>query len=291
MTMFDLAPPEEGEKYRTLLRQLLVTGRQIGEARGRGSDGANVEVEFRAVANIEPGVHLAVVRDITQRKRDEASLRSLSGRLLRLQDEERRRLARELHDSTAQSLAALALELAVVGRSPLSPRGRSALDEAERLADQCARELRTLSYLLHPPLLDEMGLAAALRGYIDGFSKRSGVEVILDMPEDIQRLPREVETTLFRIVQESLTNVHRHAGSPTAHVRLALEPGAIRLEVADQGRGLVPHETNGTPDLEHDLGVGIAGMKERVRQLGGQLELDSTDTGVTVRATLPRSQP
>jgi signal transduction histidine kinase len=236
-------------------------------------------------------VHLAVVRDITQRKRDEASLRSLSGRLLRLQDEERRRLARELHDSTAQSLAALALELAVVGRSPLSPRGRSALDEAERLADQCARELRTLSYLLHPPLLDEMGLAAALRGYIDGFSKRSGVEVILDMPEDIQRLPREVETTLFRIVQESLTNVHRHAGSPTAHVRLALEPGAIRLEVADQGRGLVPHETNGTPDLEHDLGVGIAGMKERVRQLGGQLELDSTDTGVTVRATLPRSQP
>jgi PAS domain S-box-containing protein len=291
MTMFDLAPPEEGEKYRTLLRQLLVTGRQIGEARGRGSDGANVEVEFRAVANIEPGVHLAVVRDITQRKRDEASLRSLSGRLLRLQDEERRRLARELHDSTAQSLAALALELAVVGRSPLSPRGRSALGEAERLADQCARELRTLSYLLHPPLLDEMGLAAALRGYIDGFSKRSGVEVILDMPEDIQRLPREVETTLFRIVQESLTNVHRHAGSPTAHVRLALEPGAIRLEVADQGRGLVPHETNGTPDLEHDLGVGIAGMKERVRQLGGQLELDSTDTGVTVRATLPRSQP
>jgi len=136
-----------------------------------------------------------------------------------------------------------------------------------------------------------MGLASALRGYIDGFSKRSGIEVHLDMPEDIQRLPREVETTVFRIVQESLTNVHRHAASPTARVRLALEPEGIRLEVADQGRGMAPHETNGAPDLEHQLGVGIAGMKERVRQLGGQLELDSTDTGVTVRAILPRSQP
>ena len=291
MTLFDLAPPEDRERYRALLHHLLTTGRQSGEARGQGSDGTVAEVEFRAVANIEPGVHLAVVRDITQRKRDEASLRSLSGRLLRLQDEERRRLARELHDSTAQSIAALALELAVVSRSSLSPRARHALTEAERLADQSARELRTLSYLLHPPLLDEMGLASALRGYIDGFSKRSGIEVHLDMPEDIQRLPREVETTVFRIVQESLTNVHRHAASPTARVRLALEPEGIRLEVADQGRGMAPHETNGAPDLEHQLGVGIAGMKERVRQLGGQLELDSTDTGVTVRAILPRSQP
>ena len=291
MTLFDMAPPEDRENYSLLLRRLLATGRQSGEVRRQGPDGSTVEVEFRAVANIEPGVHLAVVRDITKRKRDEASLRSLSGRLLQLQDEERRRLARELHDSTAQSLAALALELAVVGRGSLTRGSRQALEEAERLADLCGRELRTLSYLLHPPLLDEMGLASALRAYVDGFSKRSGVEVVLDMPENIQRLPREVETTLFRIVQESLTNVHRHAASPTAQVRLALEPEAIRLEVADQGRGMTPRETNGTPDLEHELGVGIAGMKERVRQLGGQLELDSTATGVTVRALLPRSQP
>jgi signal transduction histidine kinase len=230
------------------------------------------------------------MRDITQHKLDEESLRSLSGRLLRLQDEERRRLARELHDSTAQSLAALALELAVVGKQGgrLQPRARHALAEAERLADACSRELRTLSYLLHPPLLDEMGLASALTGYVDGFSKRSGIQVQLDMPADVGRLAPETETTLFRIVQECLTNVHRHSMSPSAWVRLVLEPAAIRLEVADQGRGLPEREANVSNGERSELGVGLAGMKERVRQLGGVLELDSSGAGLTVRTILPR---
>ncbi len=131
-----------------------------------------------------------------------------------------------------------------------------------------------------------MGLSSALAGYVDGFSKRSGIQVQLDMPPDIGRLPGETETTLFRIVQECLTNVHRHSMSPGAQVRLALEPEAIRLEVADQGRGLAA--PTASPGEGHELGVGVAGMKERVRQLGGLLEFDSSGTGLTVRAILPR---
>lgn len=286
-SFLDLVLPEERPAERARFHRMLESGRSSGEAKRVRKDGSLLAVEFRTVANIEPGVHLAVVRDITTRRRNEESLRSLSGRLLRLQDEERRRLARELHDSTAQSLAALALELAVLdeGKAVLKARGRQALAEAERLADQCSRELRTLAYLLHPPLLDEMGLSAALRGYVDGFSKRSGIEVTLDVPSEEFRLSSETETALFRIVQECLTNVHRHSSSPVARVRLALEPHAVLLEVSDRGQGLQP----GGANEPHDLGVGIAGMKERVRQLGGLLELESSSGGVTVRASLPRS--
>jgi signal transduction histidine kinase len=136
-----------------------------------------------------------------------------------------------------------------------------------------------------------MGLASALSGFVEGFAKRSGIRVELDMPADIGRLPGEVETTMFRIVQECLTNVHRHSMSPVARVRLALDAETIRLEVADEGRGLASGSVNGTPAAPDKLGVGIAGMKERVRQLGGHLELDSSDTGLTVRMLLPRRQP
>jgi PAS domain S-box-containing protein len=290
--IWDLALPAGTQADRERFRRLRETGHESGEARRVRRDGTVIELEYRSVSNIEPGVHLTVMRDVTKRNRDEASLRRLSGRLLRLQDEERRRLARELHDSTAQSLAALALELAIVGErgEGLAPRARQALAEAEKIADQVSGELRTLSYLLHPPLLDEMGLTSALNAYVEGFSKRSGVEVELVMPPDIGRLSREDETTLFRIVQECLTNVHRHSMSPTARVRLALEADAIRLEVSDQGRGLAPRGA-GDGGERHELGVGIAGMKERVHQLGGDLELDSSADGLTVRAFLPRRQP
>ena len=290
LAIWDLALPEERQLQEERFKRLLKLGRLSGEAKRVRKDGRIVELEFRSVARIAPGLHLSTMRDVTQHKLDEESLRNLSGRLLRLQDEERRRLARELHDSTAQTLAALALELAVVGEQGgrLAPRARHALAEAERLADACSRELRTLSYLLHPPLLDEMGLASALSGYVEGFAKRSGIQVQLDMPSDIGRLAGETETTLFRIVQECLTNVHRHSMSPSARVQLVLEPAAIRLEVADQGRGLAPQTTGGATRERHQLGVGLAGMKERVRQLGGHLELDSSGTGLTVRAILPR---
>lgn len=167
-----------------------------------------------------------ILEDITERKEAEAVLRTLSGRLLRMEDEERRRLARELHDSTAQLLAALSMNLAVVNESAevLMPRTQGALAESVTLADQCLREIRTVSYLLHPPDLDELGLQFALPRYVHGFGQRSGINVELKVSPDLGRLPQVVETAIFRVVQESLTNVHRHSASSTASIRLIRAP-------------------------------------------------------------------
>jgi signal transduction histidine kinase len=210
---------------------------------------------------------------------------------LRLQDDERRRIARELHDSTAQNLAALSLNLSTVSEAGdgLPPLARQALTEALDLANQSTREMRTLSYLLHPPLLDEVGVSAALRWYADGFAQRSGIQVDLRIPPELGRLPSDLELTLFRIVQECLTNIHRHSGSSTARIQVAAENGGIVLEVRDQGRGVQPGNAGRLSPTNGQLGVGIAGMHERVRQLGGTLRIDSSAQGTTVRATLPLS--
>jgi PAS domain S-box-containing protein len=226
--------------------------------------------------------------DITGRKQAELSIRELAGRLLRLQDQERRRIGRELHDSTAQCLAALEMNLAMLEKASMGPdpRTRQIFSECLTLASQCSSEIRTVAYLLHPPLLDELGLVSALRWYTDGVTQRSGIQVELQVAEDLRRLPEEIELTLFRIVQESLANVLRHSGSPVARIRLKAETDRIELSVEDEGRGLpesVLTGAAGTPVL----GVGIAGMKERVRQLGGQLELNSNVKGATVQVWLP----
>ena len=218
----------------------------------------------------------------------EEKYRRLSRRLLTLQDEERRRLALDLHDSTGQSLAALTMNLDVVERATkaLDARSRRALAESRSLADQCAREVRTFGYLLHPPLLDEAGLVSAARWYAEGFAKRSGIHVTMDLGE-IGRLPGPVETALFRVVQEGLTNVHRHASTTTASIRLTATANAVALDIHDEGQGLrdpVRHD-NGT--LHETLGVGIQGMRERVRQLGGTFDVEFTDTGTTVRVRVP----
>ena len=225
----------------------------------------------------------AVVRDISERKRAERRLQRLSWRLLSIQDEERRRLARDLHDSTAQSLAALAMNLSVLARedSPLpDARRRQLLRDSMELAEQATGELRTTSYLLHPPLLDERGLPAALRWFAEGFAARSGIAVKLAIAPDLERVAPEVETAFFRVVQESLHNVHRHSGSQSVEIRLGVQTGVLVLEVRDGGRGLNP-ETNETP------GVGIAGMKERLLQLGGTLEIEPNHPGTAVIARLP----
>jgi PAS domain S-box-containing protein len=229
-------------------------------------------------------------RDITQRRRAHDELRQLSGQLLRLQDEERRRIARELHDSTAQNLSALQMAVTqlgdVVDRN--DGRVRLILDEVRNLADLSQREIRTISYLLHPPLLDEVGLLFALRWYVDGFMTRTEKIVRLDMPESLDRLKPEIETTVFRVVQESLSNIHRHSGSRRAWIRLALDNGILKLEVRDEGRGVAPSPI--TPGAAHDspvMGVGIAGMRERLRQFNGSLEIESGRGGTTIRATLP----
>ncbi|HEY3131852.1 MAG TPA: PAS domain S-box protein [Acidobacteriota bacterium] len=228
-------------------------------------------------------------RDVTERREAEKSVYRLSGRLLQLQDEERRRMARELHDTTGQTLAALAVNLSLVDTSTtkLDKRARKAFSEAKELVEECSREIRTLSYLLHPPMLEELGLAAALRWYADGFSKRSGIHVDLEVPSEEARLQRAAELALFRIVQEGLTNIHRHSGSATAQVRLVSGSDQVILEIQDQGRGIGKGEMDLSSDGIPALGVGIAGMRERVRQLGGRLEILSSKQGTTVKAVLP----
>ncbi|MCI0567818.1 MAG: MASE1 domain-containing protein, partial [Acidobacteria bacterium] len=221
-------------------------------------------------------VNRSLQEEIGERMQVAKSLEELSTRLLNIQDEERHRLARELHDSTAQSLAALSMNLAVAGRSrdALDVRARTALDESVSLAERCSREIRSLSYLLHPPLLEEVGLPAALRWLVEGFSRRSGIAVGLDVPGEFGRLPMEVENALFRIVQECLTNVQRHSESGNAWIKLARGQSDVRLEVRDDGRGL-PAEVLSRRGGVELLGVGILGMRERVRQLGGHLGIDS----------------
>jgi len=226
--------------------------------------------------------------DITDRKQVEDDLVQLSLRFLGLQDEERSRIARELHDVTAQNLFAATIGLARLQQTKLLAEARDVLAECQALCEQSLREIRTLSYRLHPPMLDQAGLVPALQWYIEGFAKRSGIEVGLVTPQEIGRLPQEVEADLFRIVQEGLANVHRHSGSSTATVRLDQSGQHLALQIKDQGRGMgktVLAEANGT----ESLGVGIRGMRERLRQLGGKLEIESTGQGTTVTAIVPLS--
>jgi PAS domain S-box-containing protein len=238
--------------------------------------------------NGEPQYAIAMVEDISGRKRAAEALRQLSGRLLRLQDEERRRIARELHDTTAQSLAALAVNLAVVKDSApdLSPRARTCLSESLELAEGCLREVRTLSYLLHPPLLEEAGLGSALRWFVDGYTQRTGIDVDLEMPPELTRLPGDVELALYRVVQEGLTNIHLHSGSKKAHVCLTCLPAQAVLTVADEGRGMPPGLLERGGRRGAKLGVGIPGMRERIRQLGGQFEIVSGSKGTTLTASV-----
>ena len=228
-------------------------------------------------------------RDITERVRAEEELRRLSGQLLRLQDEERRSIARDLHDSTGQNLVVLATTLGQLHASiPSSARKlRKLASEGQELADRCIREVRTLSYLLHPPMLDEAGLEDAIRHYLDGFSERTGVKVTLEISPRFGRLAPDAEVALFRVIQESLTNIHRHSGSLQARIRVARDPQTITLEVSDKGSGIPGNQRKRTGELPARLGVGIPSMHERVKLLGGRLAFESTSGGTTVRVTIP----
>ena len=219
----------------------------------------------------------------------ESSLRQLSGRLLQLQDEERRRIARDLHDTTGQKIAALSMSLDRVSRllDTKKPERQEALDESRDIVRTIGEEIRTLSYLLHPPLLDESGLGSAVRWYAEGFQKRSGIRLNVNISSDLGRLSTEVEMALFRVVQESLTNVHRYSGSPDAEIRIHDTPEAVKLEVIDHGKGVEAGTARVKVEGIAALGVGIPGMRERLRQLGGQLEVDFGREGTRVSASVP----
>ncbi len=247
-----------------------------------------VEISLSPLQTDEGTLVTSAIRDISERKRTEESLRLLSGRLLHLQDQERRRIARELHDSAGQVLAALGMNLSLVEseNGNIAPRAAKAIRESVGLVQELSRELRTISHLLHPPLLDEVGLASGLRSYLDGFTERSKIIVDLELPEDLGRLPQDSETAIFRIVQECLTNIHRHSESPVARIRISRFDGQVSLEVEDKGKG-IPQEKRNTMDSGGTPGVGIRGMRERLRQLGGTLEINSNGNGTVVTARLP----
>jgi len=233
---------------------------------------------------------LQINTDITDRKRAEEDLRELSGRLLSLQDEERRRIARELHDGTGQNLVALQMNLALIQQraKELDSNASQMLSQCIRLTEQVLEEMRTVSYLLHPPLLDEVGLDFALQWYVDGFKARSKINVDLNLSPQVGRLSRDFEMAVFRIVQECLTNIHRHSGSSIAKIQISRDANQVTLTVADQGRGM-PSEilTAGTGKMPVMLGVGIRGMRERVTQLGGNMRIHSSDSGTVVEVVLP----
>lgn len=234
---------------------------------------------------------IASFADITEMKNAERAIHRLSTELLKLQDAERRHIGRELHDGLAQTVLAINLSLAQVRQSMPALEGGAAraLQQARELTQQMSREIRTLSYLLHPPLLDDLGLASALKECVHGFGERSGIKAQLVVDPQFARLPQAVETALFRIVQESLTNIQRHSESRTSEIRLQRDSDIVTLEIIDSGKGMTLPSNGNRQPREARLGVGIPGMRERMAQLGGRLEIISGQTGTTIRATIPVS--
>lgn len=241
--------------------------------------------EFSADGTVES--IMTITEDATDRLRSERELVQLTVRLFDIQDQERRRIARELHDGTAQNLFAISINLQKLYQlNSENEETQRLITECLSLDEQSLKEIRTLSYLLHPPLLDQAGLVSALQWYVEGFTKRSGIFVEV-FAEPIGRLQSEIEMALFRVVQEALSNVRRHSTSETASIRLARRDGEVILQINDQGQGLA--SGNGSPHTNGaiSLGVGIPGMKQRMRQLGGTLEITSNHAGTTVSAVVP----
>jgi PAS domain S-box-containing protein len=269
-------------------------GRWTGELIHKRKDGSQIVVASRWV--LDQGDHgnansvLETNSDITQHKEAEKARREaeISARLLLVQDEERRRIARELHDGVGQLLAAMSMNVSrvVAEKSNLSLDAARCAEENSNLIDQVSKDIRTMSYLLHPPLLDELGLPSALRWYIEGFAERSKIAASIELPADLPRLPQEHELCLFRIAQECLTNIHRHSGSSTALVRLWRTPREIKMEVSDAGRGF-NQEIQSKIASGESAGVGLRGMQERVKQIGGTMEISSNGKGASVLVVLP----
>jgi PAS domain S-box-containing protein len=290
-----LMPSFMHELHKTSLQRYLATGQKrinwqgvelIGLRKNR--EEFPVEVSFGEVLKQGRRVFTGFIRDITERKQAEERLRHLSSHLLRLQDEERRRIGRELHDSTGQDLVALATMLGQLSGSIPSVERKSSrlLSQSRALADKCIRDVRTLSYLLHPPVLDDAGLGDAIRDYVKGFTKRSGIQVELELSPRVERMGREIELALFRVVQESLTNIHRHSGSKRAKIRMHRN-SELNLEISDFGQAVSAKESTGREKPRFHTGVGIPSMQERVKLIGGRFEIDFTSKGTSVRVTIP----
>lgn len=274
-----------------------------------------IHTRARMVERANAGWRLfGIAHDITERKQVEsilqqsqsmleaqveqrtADLRRLSAELLQAQDEERRRLARELHDSFGQNLAVLKINLdQLAGAGPITElarkRNAELLSECLETVARCIVETRTMSHLLHPPLLDEAGFASAARWYVEGFSKRSKIDVRLDLPDGLPRFPDAIELAFFRALQESLTNVHRYSGASAVDIKVAVDGEDVSLTVRDYGRGIPAEIIRNFRDQGSGVGIGLSGMRERMKELGGRLELSSNGGGTTVCARVPMSKP
>ena len=229
-----------------------------------------------------PELLRAKVKTLAELHRKTRQLEALNAKITMLQEEERRRIARELHDSVGQLLAAISMNHAVVTSESQKLSGDAAkcLAENAGMVEEVSKQIRTISYLLHPPLLDEAGLTSAVRCYVEGFSKRSKIAVNLEISPDLGRLPREIEISVFRLVQECLTNTHRHSGSATAGIRLMREAACLRVEIEDSGKGI-------SLEASTHAGVGFLGMRERLRCLGGTLDIRCSVPGARVLAVIP----
>ena len=247
------------------------------------------EVELLAHLADDLAYGVTALRTRAEQQRGEEELRRLSGRLLQAQDVERRRLARELHDTTAQKLAALSLNLHLLKRNlpPAAESAHALCGDCVELTNQAAQEIRTHAYLLHPPLLEVMGLAGAVEDYVQGLSARGGIQVELEVPADFGRLPEDMELALFRVVQESLANAMKHSGSAGVKIRLTRQASLVSLEVQDMGHGISADKLARFKARSGVSGVGLGGMHERLRVLGGRLDLESSSAGTTIRAIVP----
>ena len=279
-----LSEPIDPQELLATVKALLRMREAQREARRQADEAERAKQELKdANESLEMRVH----QRTAELEQQISEVQKLSGALLQAQDEERRRISRELHDSTGQLLVALKLNVAQL-KSEM-PAGGAAVDrlvqDTESVLEEMSRQLRSMSYLLHPPLLDEAGLESALRWYVDGFARRSSLKLNLELPADLARLPQSMETTIFRLVQESLTNIHRHSGSKTGLIRLVRKEREVQLEIIDKGTGFSFEAEMGGKISRP--GVGIIGMKERVHGLGGSLQITSSSSGTRVFATLP----
>lgn len=265
---------------------VIVNIRPLTNRRGEAAGAINCFYDITERKRSEEALrqsHANLERKVLQRT---AALRQLSSNLMRIQDDERRRISRELHDSIGQSLTIVKCNLERFARPDAAEQEAQTFEELLSSIDKCIAETRTISYLLHPPLLDELGLVSAVRWYVEGFSQRSGIHVNLDIPSNLQRLPDGMELVLFRVLQESLTNVHRHSHSRSVDVRFEAADGEASISVRDYGRGLPPalvEQLNaGTGG-----GVGLNSMRERIAEIGGRFAIESDANGTWIRATVP----
>jgi len=283
-----LSEPFDEQELLATVKSLLRMREAQRDARRQADEAEKAKQELKAM---NEHLESRVQERTAELQRHISEVQKLSSCLLQAQDEERRRISRELHDSTGQLLVALKLNLEQL-RSDFqheSPEVDRILDDTNSVVEEMSRQLRTMSYLLHPPLLDEAGLVSAVKWYVDGFASRSSLAVNIQLPSDLGRLPQAIETTIFRLIQESLTNIHRHSGSKTATIRIVRHEHDVSVEIADEGKGF--STTSSVAGKISRAGVGILGMRERVNRFGGTIEISSNSSGTRVFASLPLISP